>query len=317
MTTYLPIIDLSGTFGDDAAALAKAAQEIDAVGRKHGFFYVTGHGVPVDLVEEMFSATRRFFELPPEVKNALNVSNSVSHRGYDPLGLQSLDPGQPTDLKEGFNIGKAFDPARDTLARRHSPNQWPDEAQLPAFKSTSERYYSALDGLGRHMLGLLALALKLPRDYFAASLTDSLSTLRLLHYPPQDAIADPAQMGCGAHTDWGSVTILAQDTVGGLEVLDGEGHWQSVPPVPGAFVINLGDMAARWTNDLYRSSLHRVINRVSGRDRYSLPYFFEVNASTIISALPGCFDASNPPRYPAVTAGEHLLQKYDESRVTA
>ncbi|MEJ2801065.1 2-oxoglutarate and iron-dependent oxygenase domain-containing protein [Comamonadaceae bacterium PP-2] len=310
---YLPIVDLSDTFESEAGA-ARVARQIDAISRQHGFLYVVGHRVPEEWIATQFKASRRFFSLPETEKNRLHIERSTALRGYDPMGLQSLDPGKPADLKEGFNIGLEFDPVLHVESRRHSPNQWPDDDTLPGFKATSERYFHALDALGRHLMGLLAMALGLQRNHFDPSLTRCLSTLRLLHYPPQNVVEHPSQMGCGSHTDWGSLTLLAQDEIGGLEVLDEHGQWQPVPPVPGSFVVNLGDLVARWTNDIYRSTVHRLVNRVSGRDRYSLPYFFQINEDTSISPLPGCVSDDRPQRYPTVSAGEHLIQKYLQSR---
>lgn len=314
MAQYLPIVDVSTTFRGSVQAIDEVAAQIDRAARHFGFFYVVGHSVPSTLTAAMFDASRRFFALPEAEKRAIEIARSPSFRGYDPMGLQSLDPGKPADLKEGFNIGAPFAEGVDRISRRHSPNQWPSEACVSGFRATAEAYFHALDGLGRHLMGLLAVALGLSRDYFEPSLTRSLSTLRLLHYPPQEVVVDPAEMGCGAHTDWGGLTLLAQDQVGGLEVMGEQGIWHPVPHVPDSFVINLGDLVARWTNDLYRSTLHRVQNRVSGKDRLSLPYFFEVNEDTVISALPGCASVDRPARYPVVSAGEHLMMKYEESK---
>jgi isopenicillin N synthase-like dioxygenase len=313
MTRYLPIIDLSAAAMGDEDAMARTAGAIDAVCREHGFFYVVGHGVPPALVRDMFDRSRAFFDLPEAAKQQWHVRNSSYRRGYESLGHQSLDPGKPSDLLEAFNIGLDFDPGAEDAPRR-GPNQWPDASVVPAMAEVADRYMEAMLALSRRLMCLIAIGLKLPGDHFEASMRNPVPTLRLLHYPPQPAVAEPDQLGCGAHTDWGALTLLAQDQSGGLQVADHDGRWHEVQPLEGSFVVNLGDLMARWTNDAYRSTVHRVINRVSGRDRYSLPYFFDIDYHSIVSALPGCHSESNPPRYPAVTAGEHHQQKMRQAR---
>lgn len=314
---HLPVIDLSGSFGAGSAGEQRAAREIDAVCRESGFFYVVGHGVPAELVHAMFAAARDFFTLPTEVKARWSTRNSPIRRGWDALGHQALDNGKPADLLEGFNIGLEFDPA-DPLgeqAPRRGPNQWPAPEVAPTLAATAQAYMRAQEALSRHLMRLIALALALPGDYFEPFMRWPVPSMRLLHYPPHPADAAPGQAGAGAHTDWGALTLLAQDDNGGLQVQDAHGAWHDVPPVADSFVVNLGDLMARWTNDAYRSTMHRVINNVSGRDRYSIPYFFDIDFHARVAALPGCWDAAHPPRYAEVTAGEHHQEKMRAARV--
>lgn len=303
----LPLIDLSRA---DEHSLARA---IDAACRECGFFYVSGHGVDRTLVSRMFERSRALFALDPAQKARWHMSRSPVRRGYEGIGWQVLDPGKPADLKESFYLGVERGPD-DPLVRagtpNHGPNQWPDDHLLPGFRGSAETYFRALDALARRLMALIALGLRLPATYFEAFLRDPMPILRLLHYPPQPADARPDQIGAGAHTDWGAITLLAQDDSGGLEVRRGDGSWMPVPPVDGSFVVNLGDLMARWTNDRYRSTLHRVINRVTHRDRYSIAYFFEIDYHAVVSALPGCFDATDPARYAPITAGEHIIEMY-------
>ncbi|RZJ02767.1 MAG: isopenicillin N synthase family oxygenase [Rubrivivax sp.] len=316
-TELLPVIDLAASF-DGGAGERETARQIDAVCRESGFFYVTGHGVPQALVDGMFAASRTFFAQPDAVKARTPSSGSPMRRGWDAIGHQALDNGKPADLLEGFNIGLEFDAADPlgTSAPRRGPNQWPDEAVAPGLQATATAYMAALEGTSRHIMRLIALGLELPAGYFEPFMRWPVPSMRLLHYPPQPATAAPDQIGAGAHTDWGALTLLAQDNNGGLQVLDGHGAWHDVPPVPQSFVVNLGDLMSRWTNDAYRSTMHRVINRVSGRDRYSIPYFFDIDFHARVSALPGCFDDAHPARYPTITAGEHHQEKMRAARVT-
>lgn len=303
----LPLIDLSSA--DDQLL----ARRIDAACRDSGFFIIVGHGIDAALIARMFDRSRAFFALEQTDKDRWHMSRSTIRRGYEGVGWQALDPGTPVDLKESFYLGVERGPD-DPLVRagtpNHGPNQWPDERLLPGFRNAVDEYFGALDALARRLMGLLAIALSLPRTYFDAYLRDPMPILRLLHYPPQPADALRGQIGSGAHTDWGAITLLAQDDVGGLEVRRADDHWVLAQPVADSFVVNLGDLMARWTNDRYRSTVHRVINRHAGRDRYSIAYFFEIDYHAIVSALPGCHGEGNPARYRPITAGEHIVEMY-------
>jgi len=167
------------------------------------------------------------------------------------------------------------------------------------------------------LMGLFAQALGMADHAFDGYMRDPTCTTRLLHYPPQPVSAAPGQIGCGAHTDWGALTLLAQDDAGGLQVQRADGSWLDVAPIPGALVVNTGDMMPRWTNDRWRSTMHRVINKYSGRDRWSIAYFFDLDPEARIAPLPCCIGPGNPSRYEPVTAGEHLIEMYRRTTVAA
>ncbi|MEY4751172.1 MAG: hypothetical protein RIQ60_3386 [Pseudomonadota bacterium] len=314
MNADLPLIDLAPSFGSSLDDTLEVARKIDAACRRHGFFYVCGHGVPLSLIAQQFMMNRRFFALPEVVKQHLHIDRSGGlQRGYDPIGWQSLDQGRPADLKESFYLGVergVDDPLVRAGTPNHGPNQWPDETLLPGFHQACTSYAAALNRLGRHLLGLIALGLGLPRRHFDPFVRDPMPVLRLLHYPPQPASALEGQIGSGAHTDWGSITLLAQDNTGGLQVQGDGGEWLDAPPIAGSLVVNLGDLMQRWTNDLYRSNLHRVVNRHSGADRYSIAYFYDIDFHARVEVLPGCSSAERPARYLPITAGEHIVEMY-------
>jgi isopenicillin N synthase-like dioxygenase len=189
----------------------------------------------------------------------------------------------------------------------HGPNQWPED--LPLWRERLLAYFADVEALARRLMNGVALSLDLPWGYFDPYLAEHVSSLRLLHYPPHPS-ADPArEVGCGAHTDWGAITVLAQDSVGGLEIQLPDGEWIAARPVPGAFIVNIGDMMQRWTNDLYVSTPHRVLNR-SARDRYSAAFFFDPSYETRVECLPTCSGAERPARYAPITSGEHLAAMY-------
>ena len=243
------------------------------------------------------------------------MQRSRSCAGYEPLAGQTLDTDSPPDLKESYYCGAELAADHPYVAagiRGYGGNQWPDT--LPGFREQMLAYYAAVRGLGDHLMMLVALSLELPEDYFAAMYAQPAGNVRLIHYPPQPADAAFNQIGAGAHTDWGGITLLLQDDIGGLEVCNAAGEWIAAPPLAGTFVINLGDLVQRWTNDLYRSNPHRVRNgNAAGRDRYSVPFFFSPDHHARIECLPTCHDADNPPRYAACTAGEHLMEMFDRS----
>ncbi len=288
--------------------------EIDALratAERHGFFYLADHGLDAALIAAVFVQSARFFALPDAAKQALHLRR-VSHAlGWEPLKAQTLEEGSPPDLKEGFYIGPDVapdDPA--VLAKRFGvgPNQWPDD--LPEFRATMTAYFAAAQDLAVRVMHALALALDLPGDFFARFNHDPACRLRLLHYPPQPPHPEPGEKGCGAHTDFGSVTLLLQDAAGGLQVQDvASGTWFDAPPIPGTFVVNLGDLIARWTNHRFQSNPHRVINR-SGRERYSVPFFFTGNHDYVVECLPTCLGQGELPKYPPITTEAHLAERY-------
>ena len=318
----LPVIDLARSRSGDAAALHDCAAQIAAACREHGFFYVRGHGIAQSLIDDTFALSRRFFALPEDVKARWHIDRSGIQRGFDPIGWQVLDPGKPADLKESFYLGVDRGPD-DALVRagtpQQGPNQWPDERLVPGFKALTQAYEAAVRNLSHHLMRLIAIGLNLSGDHFESFMQDPMPILRLLHYPTQPAQVRDGQIGCGAHTDWGGVTLLAQDDAGGLEVLGSDGRWIAAPPIAGTYVVNLGDMMQRWTNDRYRSNLHRV-QSPAGRDglageRYSIAYFFDIDYHAMVSALPGCFDAEDPPHYPPISAGAHIAEMYRRTTV--
>ncbi len=308
----VPVIDL-GPFldGGDKPGVARA---IGRACREVGFFYVGNHGVPEARIEAAFAEARRFFAQPLEAKTAIHVSKSYPRqRGYVPLFEENTDPAVTADLKECFDLGRELPPDHPAVRAGtpfHGPNVWPEG--LPGFRAAIAAYYDAVLDLSLTLTRAVALSLDLPEDHFADKLDRAVTTLRLIDYPPQQGRIEPATFGCGAHTDYGFLTVLAQDQAGGLQLRNCAGDWIAAPPISGTFVVNIAEMVERWTNGLYPATLHRVIN-TSERERFSMPFFLDTNYDARVECLPNCRSAEHPAKYPPVIGGEYLFRRFDQT----
>jgi isopenicillin N synthase-like dioxygenase len=305
--TAIPLIDVSGLLGPSTQQAGQAAAEIGAACRDVGFFYLTGHSLPPTLSKAVFDEAARFFAQPEAQKRAVLYAVS-SNRGYVPMKGEALDPGRPSDLKEAFNIGLELPPDdTDLIAGRgfRATNLWPD---LPGFRDTMLTYFSACHALGLALHRAFALDLGLAPGFFDDKLDRPMAVLRLLHYPAAPARAEAGQMGAGEHTDYGCVTLLATDGVGGLQVRTRSGDWLDAPHVPGAFVCNIGDCLMRWTNDIYVSTPHRVVSP-AGRERFSVAFFLDPNPEAEIACLPGCASPARPARYEPIRGDAFLTAR--------
>lgn len=317
----IPVIDLTASFSPVLAERRQLAWEVHKACRETGFFYVVNHRIPQRLIEDQFAWSARFFQLPLDSKLAIDMKKSPSKVGYEPIGAQVLDSQDdsgdeaPFDLKESFQCALeagADHPMVKLGMRGFGYNQWPDA--LPGFKDHTLAYQAAMRDLGDRVLRLIALSLDLDEDYFEAMYDHPGLGLRMLNYPPQPASAKANQIGAGAHTDWGGVTLLAQDDVGGLEVCNAAGDWIAATPVPGSFVVNLGDLMARWTNGVYNSNLHRVMNNgVRKAERKSIAFFYSPRPTATIEPLPTCVGPDRPAQFATCTASEHMDEMFRRS----
>lgn len=290
--TSVPVVDISALGSGDPAAEAASVDALRRAASEVGFLHVTGHGIAPAVVEGLRSAAREFFALPEDRKMAAYIGQSTNHRGYVPEGEESLGEGK-RDRKEAFDL--ALDLPADSVPAGHpllGPNQWP---ALPGFREDVMAYYGAVFAVGRRLLRGFALALGQPADAFDHLVTTPPSQLRLIHYPHDAAAADAP--GIGAHTDYECFTLLLA-TGPGLEVMNQAGEWIDAPPVPGALVVNIGDMLEYWSGGRFVATSHRV--RKVAEERWSFPLFFALDYDVELRPL-------DHPEAEPIRTGEHLF----------
>ena len=286
----------------------------DAAYREVGFAYIGNHGVAGAVVDAAFAAARAFHDLPAAAKAAIAIN--AHHRGFisnasSTIVTSSVAQVRQPNLSESFMMMHELAPDdADVLAGKPlaGPNQWP--AGLPGFREDVIAYNDALAALALEICRALAAALALPWDVLAPWLAKPTTFLRLLCYPPHPAAAPANQFGAAPHTDYGLITILAQERLAGLEVLTDQDGWIDAPPLDGTFVLNIGDIVQRWSNDRWRSTRHRVINRAGGK-RYSIPFFFDPHVDYVVEVLPSCTGPDHPPKYQPVVYGDYLMHRLD------
>ncbi|ROO88673.1 isopenicillin N synthase-like dioxygenase [Actinocorallia herbida] len=320
----VPVVDISAYVGEGSAATrGETARRLDDACREVGFVQVVGHGVPEAVIDGLKGAIDAFFGLDLDVKKGFRAPPRIN-RGYTPprseslslsLGVEAAD--RMNDFFEAFNVGipaSAY-PGIELPADDYAPNLWPEG--LPEFRPAVQAYFAEAARVARTLTGIFADALGLPPGYFAEFTGHSLDVLRMNNYalPPGEVVLDGDLTGMGEHTDYGIVTVLWADREAGLQVLGHDGGWHDVMPAEGALLVNLGDLMARWTNDAWRSTLHRVKPPVvdgSIRRRRSAAYFHDGNIDARISTLPNHTGEGTP--YPPITVAEHIRAKLAGSR---
>ena len=291
----IPVIDLAGIAGD---GLARVGQAIVAAAEGAGFFYIRNHGIPAALIEEVLRVSGAFFAAPVARKQSVAVN--AGHRGFIRMGQAKMASGARPDLKESFIWG-LDQPGADGIP----PNQWPDF--MPAMRPVLMEFFQAGNALGWSMLRAFATALHLPHDSFVRTVDRPISRGSVIYYPPQPPEMGEDQFGVSTHTDYGCLTLLYQDSTGGLQVQGADGTWIMATPVPDTFVVNVGDLLARWSNDRFRSTPHRVVNS-SGRTRLSTALFIDPNRDTAITPVTRPGEAAH---YDTVTCGDYLRGRLD------
>jgi isopenicillin N synthase-like dioxygenase len=313
----IPVIDISNKekLQETASCLRQACIHV-------GFFYLEGHGVSQALLEKTMEQSRKLFNL--SLKSKESIKDSVMSRGYTAMEEETLDPARQSkgDTKEGFYIGPEIAPMdpRYSPEKLSGPNCWPTttnthgewtEQDCQEFQKTMEEYYDKMSGVGFRVTQLLAMALELDVHYFDNFFQEPMGFVRLLHYASETSQPDQGVFACGAHSDYGMITLLLTDSNPGLQI-NFKGEWIDAPPRPNAFVVNLGDMLERWSNGLFKSTKHRVLTS-GDAERYSIPFFYDPAFDTEVKCLPTCCSSDNPAKYPIITSGQHLLNKYQET----
>lgn len=318
--TEVPVIDIGPLADGGHAARLAAAQRIGRACQEVGFFYIAGHGVPQELIDRTYAMSRAFHTSPVEQRLRVHVANSPGTRGWCPATDEWDDPDpelyrlvpkrEPIDFLSTPQLHAAFDLSLeigddDPDFRAGNvmlvPNQWPD--WIPGFRETVTEYYEAVRAVGDRLFRAFALALDLPERFFVDMAQKPPSQLRLLRYPPNDRPMNNSNPGIFPHSDFECFTVLNQQAPG-LQVMNAAREWVEAPPIPGTFIVNIGDLLEGWTNGLFKATQHRVVN--TGRERFSMPLFFAVDYHTVVEPLPQFVSAERPAGYTRIVSGDHL-----------
>jgi isopenicillin N synthase-like dioxygenase len=308
MPASIPIVDIAALYGNDPAAKKAVAAKIGAACDDIGFFYAVGHNVPVGTIDQAVAMADKFFKQPEAER--LKVKADKNNRGYREVGDVVHRNGKPS-ARDNFDIGfpvTADDPEVKAGTPLYAPNIWPD---LPGFREAVETYYGETYKLGMKILEGFALYLGKEEDFFSRHFTKPVADMVINHYWGTAGlhISDQAS---GPHTDHGIVTILWQDSLGGLEVMGKDGNWISVTPLRGSYVINIGELMKRWTNGRFKATVHRVVH-LQDKSRYSMPLFCNPDFRTIVDPRDlGVSDAD--AQYPPVMSGDFLLSRFKATR---
>ncbi|MFT8247323.1 isopenicillin N synthase family dioxygenase [Roseomonas sp. BN140053] len=305
----IPTVDFAPFLGGDRAAQDAVVAALGDCFERYGFVSLVGHGLPPGVVAEAFAAAEEFFARPEAEKRL--VADKRNNRGFIPM-FDSVLPGQKPSGHEAFSIGHLDRPDDPELRALpfHAETPWPD---LPGFRERIEPCYRAMFALGEAVLRAAARHLGAPEDFFAEMSRQTYSNMRVIHYPPQDAVAETSEFGVSAHTDRGLITLLIQDMNGGLSVQTPEGSWLPVVPDPEAVVINVGRLLRHWTNGRYAAALHRVVN-TSGRERYSIPLFVHPSFHTAIDPRSLVREEPAAPEFAPIVAGETVYAGFQQDR---
>lgn len=322
----VPVIDIAPFLAGDPNDRADVVARVRRACEEIGFFTIVGHGVPVGRIAAVRGASNCFFDLSLEEKLEVKRAPGAGSRGYAVMGdiahARSLGESTPPDYQEGFSVGTLHIPDDDPYYRSEEgqkffpQNIWP--ARPAGLREAFEAYYRDMEGLAARIMTIFALALELPEDFFADKTDKAVNLLRAVRYPAQNEPPLERQLRSGAHTDYGTLTILlAEDKPGGLQVRIRDGRWIDVHPVPGSFVINIGDLMMHWTNDRWVSNLHRVVNPPSefaDIPRLSIVFFQKPNYDAEIRCIEKCLGAETPAKYAPMTAGDHWYAKNAKTR---
>ena len=306
----IPVIDVKPLRAGTLENAHSVALEIRQAAEEIGFFYIRNHGVPESVIKKSYSAAKDFFNLPKVVKN--NVKINSNHHGYLCFGEAKMEQAKSVDLKESFVWGLDLPDEHPSVTMENpflGRNQWPVE--IPEFKKSVYPFFEAGLQCGLDMMRAFALGMGLPEDSFLKATDEPIARSSIIHYPPQSEDLGEEQFGVAPHTDYGCLTLLWQDQVGGLEVQNREGEWVTAHPIDNTLVVNVGDLLMRWTNEGFISTPHRVVNR-KGQERYSMVIAWDPNFDTIVDPSIVCQNGALP-LYSPLSCGDYVLSRFDSS----
>ena len=296
-----------------ARPLEEVAEDIGTSFEQYGFAVIRDHGIPQELIDRAEELSKAFFALPDEVKRSYHIEGGGGARGYTPFGTEKAKDATVHDLKEFWHVGRKLSDGHP-LSQYMADNVWPDEVE--GFRETFTELYAAFERAGGRVLEAIAIHLGLPRDFFAPTVEDGNSVMRLLRYPPLEGEEAEGAIRAAAHGDINTITLLLGAEEAGLELLTAEGKWLAVDPPPGALVVNIGDMLDRLTNHKLKSTQHRVVNphgEAAYRARYSMPFFLHFRPDYVIETLPSCTDPADPDAAPEpISSHDFLMQRLRE-----
>ncbi|MFM9970178.1 MAG: isopenicillin N synthase family dioxygenase [Burkholderiales bacterium] len=327
--SVFPVIDVSPFVNNGSESeRRRVAREIRQVCLEIGFFYIKGHGIPTEELKALLTMGEQFFQLPLEEKLKIRQDKSCTREGYWIPGAMATTGDTSFDIKERFqydlrhDFGQGLVSEKLAEAKRSVSNskqlseQWPDAVSLPGFEALVKAHVAKRATLARQMARAFALSLDLPEAFFDEMYLHFYGTFIFNYYPPIDAATlQPNQWSFSPHTDYGCITILSQDELGGLEACTRDGEWIDVPPIEGTFVVNVGDTLQMWSNDLYVSTLHRAAN-TNGKARISAVFFTKPQGDTVIRCLPTCHGPDNPPRYAPIVSSEYTRMLVEQAHRT-
>ncbi|KAJ5998276.1 oxidoreductase [Penicillium sp. IBT 35674x] len=303
-----PVIDFTPFYGEDKAARSKLEEEIRSACLDYGFFQLRNHGIPENLQKEILRQSEDFFRLPNEIKDKYNKDVGEFNRDYERLRSQNFEKLTKGDLKEGYFLAQDL-PLDDPYVKARKWAQGPNNCM----EKTVDDYHSVASKVAKNVLSVLFDTLGGGHEFLDEFCEHPVAVLRLLHYPPQDPDASELERGIGAHTDFGAVTILLQDSTGGLQVRDRKTEeWVDVEPISDAVVVNTGNLMMCWTNNRYVSNLHRVINK-TGAERYSVPFFFDGNPDFLVKCLASCIEEGGVAKHAPITVSEWMEGRYADT----
>ena len=306
----IPIVDIAPLVIPDhnTKLIRETGDKIREACRSVGFFYIKNHQIPQSHIDSLISLVHAFFNLSLEEKMKIHINKSDIFRGYTPLGKEltndKYDWHECVDFGPSSNISK-----KNNIKKLVGPNQWPENQNK--FKMVLEKHYDLMNSLGKRITQGLSISLGLSKNYFLPFMNKSHSYMRVSNYPPLENKKN-IDHGIGSHIDYGFLTILLQDNISGLEIKNSDDEWFSAPIIPGTFLINIGHMIQRWTNDYYRATIHRVVSP-KDKARCSIPFFFEPNFDTVVEPLEKFCSGDNPARYKPIHFGKYLERTFKTS----